>query len=95
MRLLVTTGRGVRAMAERAGLLEPLETFGGELTVDTCILTSPMLPAELRTLMTNSAKYAYYSPGLLEKGVVFGSLEDCVESAVRGRVVRDEGPWAS
>ena len=28
--------------------------------------------------MTNSAKYAYYSPGLLDTQVVFGTLEDCV-----------------
>ena len=26
--------------------------------------------------------------------VVFGSTEDCVESAIVGRVVRDEGIWA-
>ncbi|HEX9692392.1 MAG TPA: aconitase X catalytic domain-containing protein [Gemmatimonadales bacterium] len=93
-RLLVTTSRGVRAMAESAGLLAPLDRFGGEITVDTCILTSPMLPDSVRTLMTNSAKYAYYSPGLLRRGVAFGSLADCVESAVAGRVVRDEGPWS-
>jgi predicted aconitase len=44
-------------------------------------------------LMTNSAKYAYYAPGLLNAQVVFGSLEDCVRSAVEGRVVRDESLW--
>ena len=43
--------------------------------------------------MTNSAKYAYYSPGLLDTEVVFGSLEDCVRSAVAGRVVRDDSLW--
>lgn len=95
VRMLVTTGRAVRDIARRAGLLEAIEEFGAELTVDTCILTSPMLPQEITRLMTNSAKYAYYSPGLLERAVAFGSLEDCVESAVKGRVVRDEGPWAS
>jgi predicted aconitase len=43
--------------------------------------------------MTNSAKYAYYAPGLLNTRVTFGSLADCVRSAVEGRVMRDESLW--
>lgn len=93
VRLLVTTSRAVRMLAERAGYLAELERFGAELTVDTCILTSPMLPDDVRTLMTSSAKYAYYTPGLLARGVAFGSLADCVRSAVAGRVVRDDTLW--
>jgi predicted aconitase len=52
-----------------------------------------MLPPEIRTLMTNSAKYAYYAPSLLNTRVTFGSLRDCVDSAIEGRVVRDESVW--
>jgi predicted aconitase len=63
------------------------------VTVDTCILASPMLPSDVRRLMTNSGKYAYYSPGLLGATVVFGSLQDCVDSAREGRIVRDHSLW--
>ena len=90
---LVTTGRMMRALADQAGVLEPLREFGSRITVDTCILTTPMLSDKIETLMTNSAKYAYYSPGLLGTRVVFGSLADCVRSAVAGRVERDETLW--
>jgi hypothetical protein len=90
---LVTSSRAMAALADNAGFLEPLRRFGGKITVDTCILTTPMLPAEVKTLMTNSAKYAYYSPGLLKTQVVFGKLADCVHSAVAGRVVRDDSLW--
>jgi predicted aconitase len=93
-RFLVTTSRAVAHLAERAGLLGALRDFGGQVTVDTCILASPMLPPDVRVLMTNSAKYAYYAPGMLGTAVAFGSLADCVRSAVAGRVVREEGPWA-
>jgi len=93
VRFLVTTSRAVALLAERSGLLEPLRRFGGQITVDTCPLASPMLPPEIRTLMTNSAKYAYYAPGMLNAQVVYGSLADCVRSAVAGRVVRDERLW--
>jgi predicted aconitase len=80
-------------LAKQAGLIEGLEKFGAQITVDTCILTSPMLPDEIQNLMTNSAKFAYYSPGLLNKKIAFGSLEDCVNSAVSGRIIRDESLW--
>ena len=93
VRFLVTSSRMMSLLAQKAGILDAIEAFGGKVTVDTCILTSPMLPAEVKTLMTNSAKYAYYSPGLLQMKTVFGSLEDCVQSAVRGQVVRDERLW--
>jgi len=43
--------------------------------------------------MTNSGKYAHYAPGLLSTKMVFGSLQDCVDSATEGRVVRDESLW--
>ena len=94
VRFLVTSSRMMSLLAQKAGLLKALDTFGGKVTVDTCILTSPMLPAAVKTLMTNSAKYAYYSPGLLQMKTVFGSLEDCVRSAVAGYVLRDERLWA-
>ena len=90
---LITSSRAMAALADRAGYLEPLRQFGAKLTVDTCILATPMLPERIKILMTNSAKYAYYSPGMLKTQVVFGSLADCVQSAVEGRVVRDETLW--
>ena len=93
VRFLVTSSRAMTQLAQRAGFLEPLEAFGVQITVDTCILTSPMLPAEIQNLMTNSAKFAYYTPGLLGRKIAFGSLEDCVNSAVAGEIVRDESLW--
>ena len=93
VKFLVTSSRVMVALAEKAGLLEPLRAFGGQLTVDTCILATPMLPPEIQNLMTNSAKFAYYTPGLLDRQMTFGSLEDCVRSAVAGRIIRDEALW--
>lgn len=93
VKFLVTSSRAMTQLAERAGFLAPVREFGAQVTVDTCILTSPMLPDDIQNLMTNSAKFAYYSPGLLKKRIAFGSLEDCVHSAVAGQVVRDETLW--
>jgi len=93
VRFLVTSSRAVKMLAAGAGYLEALERFGGTVTVDTCILTTPMLPPSVRMVMTNSAKYAYYAPGLLGTEMIFGGLEDCVHSAIAGAVLRDETLW--
>jgi predicted aconitase len=90
---LVTTSRIMRELARDTGALAALEAFGGKITVDTCVLATPMLPPNIRTIMTNSGKYAYYVPGLLDRAVVYGSLADCVTSAESGRVTRDDSAW--
>ncbi len=92
---IVTTNRIVREALHARGVLQTLTDAGVRLCEDTCILLSPMLRKEIRVLMTNSAKYAYYTPNLIDRRVVFGSLRDCVASAVQGRVVRDEGMWSA
>jgi len=93
VKFLVTSSRLMKERAAESGVLAPIVAFGAQITLDTCILASPMLPPEIKTLMTNSAKYAYYAPSLLNTRVTFGSLADCVRSAVEGRVVRDESLW--
>jgi len=93
VKFLITSSRLMKERAHETGVLEPILSFGAQITLDTCILASPMLPPEIRTLMTNSAKYAYYAPSLLNTRVTFGSLADCVRSAIDGRVVRDETLW--
>jgi len=95
VKFLVTSSRAMTQLADKAGLIESLRAFGAQITVDTCILTSPMLPAEIQNLMTNSAKFAYYAPGLLGKKIAFGSLADCVNSAVAGQIIRDETLWTN
>jgi cis-L-3-hydroxyproline dehydratase len=95
VKFLVTSGRFMKEQAEKSGVLAPIVAFGAQVTLDTCILASPMLPPEIKRLMTNSAKYAYYAPSLLDTRITFGSLADCVRSAIEGRVVRDESVWLS
>jgi predicted aconitase len=93
VRFLITSSRLMTERAREDGILDAILAFGAQITLDTCILASPMLPPEIRLLMTNSAKYAYYAPSLLNVRVTFGSLADCVHSAIEGRVVRDESLW--
>lgn len=91
--VFITTSRAVRDILQRTGDLAVLEGFGAKVTADTCIVVAPLVNPAARTLMTNSGKYAHYGPGLLGVDSIFGSMEECVASAVRGRVVRDDEVW--
>lgn len=88
------TGRAEHHRLEREGRLAQLENAGVKIVVDTCVVVTPVLPPKNGVLMTNSGKFAHYAPSNTGYGVVYGSLEDCVASAVRGRVVRDEVLWS-
>ncbi len=91
--LYVCTGRGVLRELEEAGRTDAMTAAGVEIVVDTCIVVTPILPADGGVLMTNSAKFAHYTPSFTGYEVVYGSLEDCVASAEAGRIVRDESLW--
>jgi predicted aconitase len=47
-----------------------------------------MVSSATKVIMTNSGKCAYYAPGELGVQVSFGSMAECVDSAVRGYVCR-------
>jgi predicted aconitase len=86
----VSTSRHVRDLVAAKGWLAGLTDAGVRVIVDTCTYLSPAMRECRGRVMTNSAKWAYYAPGLLPVEVAFGSLEECVESAVRGEVWRDD-----
>ena len=88
---LVSTGRDVLATAPQH--TDALEAAGATILTDTCSYIAPILRPTLGAVMTDSAKWAYYAPGNIGASVIFASTEDCIESAVTGRVVQDEAAW--
>ncbi len=89
----VCTGRGELAALEAGGRLAALERQGVIAVADTCVVVTPILPAGGGVLMTNSGKFAHYTPGNTGWQVVYGSLADCVATALTGRLERDERLW--
>ena len=90
---IVCTNRIVLAALQQRGWLAPLRELGIRLVVDTCVVVAPLLRVQRGVLMTNSAKFAHYTPGNTGLGVVFGNLAECVRSAHEGRVWRDQALW--
>ncbi|MBX2823830.1 MAG: DUF521 domain-containing protein [Gammaproteobacteria bacterium] len=81
--IMVTMGRDIYAQAVEAGYVERLERFGVQFITDTCwcMIVEPVIPPGDGALMTNSAKYAHYGPGLIGRKIRFDSLVACVEVA--------------
>jgi predicted aconitase len=84
------TGRHVVREADRTGLRKALERLNVIIVADTCVVVTPILPAIDGVLMTNSGKFAHYAPGNTGYGVIYGSMADCLESAITGRPVMAE-----
>ena len=91
---IVCTHRLVLAALQQRGWLARLRAAGVQVIVDTCVVVTPIVRARGGVLMTNSGKFAHYSPGNIGLQVVYGSLEECVRSGAGGQVWRDRGLWA-
>jgi len=93
--LLVSTSRDLLAEAEETGMAGRLRAAGAELLVDTCSYIAPILAPGRSPVMTDSAKWAFYAPGNIGVEVIFGSMAECIRSAVDGRVRREAGAWGA
>ncbi len=95
VRLIVTCGRDVFAKAKSAGLIERVRAFGGQVLNDTCwcFIGEPVVPASVRTIATNSGKYAHYGPPAVGKAFHFASLQRCVDAACTGKIDMSPPTW--
>ena len=95
VRFVVISSQTSYALLKRSDFFDVLTNFGIEITLDTCIFHTPMVSEDTKVIMTNSGKCAYYAPGELGVQVAFGSLAECIDSAVNGHVCqkhRKESP---
>lgn len=89
----ICLSRLVYSVLERQGRAAAMAEAGVEFVTDTCVVVTPILRQAHGVLMTDSGKFAHYTPGNTGHAVVYGSAAECVESGIRGCVVRDEESW--
>lgn len=82
--LWITTAHQVREVAQARGLLARIESSGGRIVSDTCLIVAPVEALGFRSIATNSGKGAFYGPSHAHVAVRFGSLEQCMEAALKG-----------
>jgi len=82
--LWITAAHQVREEAESRGLVTRLESSGGRIVSDTCLVVAPVEALGFRSIATNSGKGAFYGPSHAHVAVRFGSLDQCLEAALTG-----------
>ena len=78
----VCTSRCVKDRAKE--YVEEIERSGGHVLAGVCTIVSWTEKLGIRTIMTNSAKTAYYAPTLNKAEIILASLKDCITCATRG-----------
>jgi predicted aconitase len=91
----ITTSRFVMDYIASKGWSDSLKRAGVDVIGDICSYYAPGINGMKGRVITNSAKWAYYAPGMLPVEVCFGSLRECVESAIAGEVRRDPTLWTA
>lgn len=94
-RFWLITPRSVVDRLKDSGVYEDLVRMGVEVYSDGCILEYRNKNLGTNTMMSNSGKFDTYCFSMRGLQPVFGSMKDCIESAVAGRVVKEAKPWRS
>lgn len=89
----INTSREVLAQARETGDAQAAEERGARIVVDTCTYITPILGPEERSVMTPSGKWAWYAPMNIGVDIIFGTMAECVDSAIDGRVIRHDEQW--
>ena len=89
----VFTSRKILQQVEHSGILDKLADAGIQVYVDGCLLLYPQSLKRSGTMMTNSAKAANYIFSQSGYRAAYGSIRECVESAVAGKIVRRRPAW--
>jgi predicted aconitase len=89
----VFTNRTVYAWIKNSGILADLTDAGVMVFTDGCPLQYPRESWHFNTAMTDSAKFANYCFSQRGLDAAFGSIEECVETAVRGKIYRRRPLW--
>jgi predicted aconitase len=78
----VCTSRHAKELARDS--VEQIERSGGHVLAGVCTVVSWTETLGIKTIMTNSAKTAYYAPTLNRAETILAPLEDCIKAATRG-----------
>ena len=90
----ICTNRHVLGILERQGKAAGWRRRGVEFITDTCVVVTPILPPTggVRWRRTPGSS-PHYTPPNTGYSVAYGSVSECVESAIAGRITRSEETW--
>lgn len=89
----VFTSRTLLDWAQQTGVLKPLTEAGIKVYSDGCLLLYPQFLNRSGNMMTNSVKAANYVFSQSGYTAAYGSIQECVESALSAKIIRRTPQW--
>ena len=78
-KLWICTSVSVKATADRMGYTQIIESAGGNVVCDTCMVVAPIEDMGFEVIGVNSAKAANYLPSMCGLDVVYDDVENLVK----------------
>ena len=78
----ITTARPTKRLADNAGYSKIIEDAGAKFAADTCCVVAP-IKERFKGMMVDSAKACYYGRAKNKFKVRIGTLEECIEEAIK------------
>jgi predicted aconitase len=78
----ITTARPTKRIADEAGYTKTIEDAGAKFAADTCCVVAP-IKGRFKAMMVDSAKACYYGRAKNKFKVKIGTIEECVQAAIK------------
>ena len=78
-KLWICTSVSVKATADRMGYTKIIESAGGNVVCDTCMVVAPIEDMGFEVIGVNSAKAANYVPSMCGLDVVYNDVENLIQ----------------
>lgn len=78
----ICTSRMMKEASDRMGFTQTIESAGGYVVADTCMVVSPIEEMGYKQTGVNSGKAANYLPGFCKQKVVFANIDTLIEEVM-------------
>jgi predicted aconitase len=76
--LWICTSKAIKAISKQCGYLDIIESAGGKIVSDTCMVVAPVEELDYEVIGVNSAKAANYVPNMCKLDVVYDTVENLI-----------------
>lgn len=80
--LWICTSKAIKSIAKQCGYLDIIESAGGKIVSDTCMVVAPVEDLDYEVIGVNSAKAANYVPNMCKLDVVYDTCENLIKKIV-------------
>lgn len=80
--LWICTSKAIKSISKQCGYLDIIESAGGKIVSDTCMVVAPVEDLDYEVIGVNSAKAANYVPNMCKLDVVYDTCENLINKII-------------